>query len=280
MFWIRRDELSVALKEWQVFKRFTALLISLSLAWLTGCVSPPDPESNLTPEEKRKRVQDRAKIHTELAGQYYSRGQYRVAIEEAEIALRANNNYAPAYNVLGLIYMDLREDGRAQVNFERAIRIAPNDADVHNNYGWFLCRNPAQIDLAIDHFMQAIKDPFYEIPEKSYTNAGLCVLKRNDFEQAKAYLQKALVIHPDYPLAVLGLIQIDYLSRNLRVAQTNITRYIQSYPLSADSLWLAIRIEHALGNDQAVASYGAQLQRRFPDSNEARSLREGKLRDE
>ena len=182
-----------------MFKFCTALLVSLCFVWLTSCVSPPDPESNLTPEEKRKRVQDRAKIHTELAGQYYSRGQYRVAIEEAEIALRANNNYAPAYNVLGLVYMDLREDGRAQTNFERAIKISPNDADVHNNYGWFLCRNSAQIDLAIDHFMQAIKDSLYEIPEKSYTNAGLCVLKRNDFEQAKEYLQKALILRPDAP---------------------------------------------------------------------------------
>ena len=261
-------------------KTYALLLASLSFLWVTGCATPSDPESNLTPEEKRKRLQERARIHTELAGQYYSRGQYRVAIEEADIALRANNNYAPTYNVLGLIYMDIREDERAQINFERALKIAPNDADVHNNYGWFLCRNPAQIDLAINHFMQAIKDPLYEMPEKSYTNAGLCVLKRKDFEQAKAFMQKALIIYPDYPLAVLGLIQVDFQSGNLKVAQENITRYIQSYPLSADSLWLAIQIEHALGNDQAVLSYGTQLQRRFPDSNEAKTFREGKLRDD
>lgn len=259
----------------------TGLVAGVLVLLVGGCGQPSVKETAVTAEETKKRALQSARIHTELAGQYYSRRQYRVAIEEAEIALQANPNYAPAYNVLGLVYMDLRENARARLNFERALRIAPNDSDVHNNFGWFLCqRQPEQMDLAVDHFMSALRDSLYETPEKTYSNAGICVLKRNEFERAKAFFQKALVIRPSYPLAVLGLIEIDFRYGNLKTAKSNITSYMQTYPLTPESLWLAIQIERAIGDHQAAASYAFQLQRRFPDSSEAMSLREGKLNHE
>ncbi|WP_256324897.1 type IV pilus biogenesis/stability protein PilW [Nitrosomonas sp. Nm132] len=262
-------------------KKVLAGLVGVFMVLITGCTQSPVKETAQASEEARKRAQQSAKIHTELAGQYYSRGRYRVAIEEAEIALRTNPNYAPAYNVLGLVYMDLREDGRARWNFEHALRIAPNDSDSHNNFGWFLCqRQPEQMDLAVDHFMSAIRDPLYEMPEKTYSNAGICVLKRNEFERAKVFFQKALVIRPDYPLAVLGLIEIAFKRGNLKTAKSSITSYMQAYPLTPESLWLAIQIEHAIGDYQAETSYASQLQRRFPDSSEAMALREGRLNHE
>lgn len=245
---------------------------------IAGCAQSPVKGTAAATEEARKRAQQSAKIHTELAGQYYSRRQYKVAIEEAEIALRSVPNYAPAYNVLGLVYMDLREDTHARSNFERALRIAPNDSDAHNNFGWFLCqRQPEQMELAIDHFMIAIRDPLYETPEKTYSNAGICVLKRNDLERAGSFFQKALVIRPNYPLAVLGLIKIDFKRGDLKTAKSRMISYMQTFPPTPESLWLAIQIERAHGDYQAEASYAYQLQRRFPDSSEARALRAGRF---
>ncbi|SDY56489.1 type IV pilus biogenesis/stability protein PilW [Nitrosomonas sp. Nm33] len=262
-------------------KKALAGLLGMFVGVVTGCTQLSVKEMGQASEETRKRAQQSAKIHTELAGQYYNRNQYRVAIEEAEIALRANPDYAPAYNVLGLVYMNLRENGRARWNFERALKIAPSDSDVHNNFGWFLCqRHPEEMDLAVDHFMSAIRNPLYEMPEKTYSNAGICVLKRDEFARAKAFFQKALVIRPNYPLAVLGLIEIDFKRGDLKTAKSNIISYMQTYPLTSESLWLAIQIEHAIGDHQAEASYAFQLQRRFPDSNEAIALREGRLNHE
>lgn len=262
-------------------KKILAGLLGALVVVITGCAQPAFKEAAPSVEKARKRAQQSAKIHTELAGQYYSRGQYKVAIEEAEIALQANPNYASAYNVLGLVYMDLHEDERARWNFEHALRIAPDDSDVHNNYGWFLCqRQPGQVDLAVDHFMRAIKDPLYEIPEKTYSNAGICELKRNQLARAQAFFQKALIIRPNYPLAVLGLIEIDYKRGNLKKAKASMTSYMQTYPLTPESLWLAIQIERTIGDHRAEASYAFQLQRRFPDSSEAIALREGRLNHE
>ncbi|MDP1952393.1 MAG: tetratricopeptide repeat protein, partial [Betaproteobacteria bacterium] len=82
---------------------------------------------------------NRARIHTELGSAYFERGNLGVALEELRIAIGADPNYAQAYNVLGLVHMDLRENDVAQRHFERALALSPNDPDINNNYGWFLC---------------------------------------------------------------------------------------------------------------------------------------------
>lgn len=250
------------------------------LVWLAGCGHAPVQEKP-TPEELKQRALQSAKIHTELAGQYYHRGQYRVAIEEAEIALQKKTDYAPAYNMLGLVYMDLQEDDRAEWNFERGLGITPNDPDIRNNFGWFLCqRKPDRIEQAIGHFMAAVRDPLYETPERTYTNAGLCVLKQNDFERAQSYFQEALVIRPGYPLARLGLVELDFSRGEVKKAWAAINRYLQTYPPAPGSLWLAVRIARANGDVDAETNYAFQLQKRFPDSREARESRAGRLNHE
>jgi len=91
-------------------------------------------------EQSESAKKESTALHTQLAGAYYSRGQYKIAIEEANKALSTNPSYAPAYNVLGLVYMNLHEDKLAKENFERALEIEPKDSETHNNFGWFLCQ--------------------------------------------------------------------------------------------------------------------------------------------
>lgn len=261
----------------RVMKILITGLLSVSLGYLAGCVYAPIVDKP-TPEELKQKALRSAAVHTELAGQYYQRGQYRVAIEEANIALKSKPDYAPAYNMLGLIYMELQEDARAEDGFDRALKIAGNDPDIHNNYGWFLCqRRKDQVEQAINHFMQAIGDPLYDTPEKSYTNAGLCALKLSDDERTRAFFREALIIRPGYALARLGLIELDLKRGNLETAESEIVRYLQTYPASAESLLLAVRIAQASNNSDARANYAFQLQKRFPDSREARILRAGKV---
>jgi Tfp pilus assembly protein PilF len=49
--------------------------------------------------------QQRAKVHTELGSLYLLDGRSAIALEEARIAIAADANYAPAYNLLGLTHM-------------------------------------------------------------------------------------------------------------------------------------------------------------------------------
>jgi type IV pilus assembly protein PilF len=229
-------------------------------------------------EQSESGEKESTKLHTQLAGEYYSRGQYKVAIEEANGALSANSSYAPAYNVLGLVYMKLNEDKLAQQNFERALDIAPNDPETHNNFGWFLCqRRPEQMDQAIKHFELALKDPLYSTPEMANTNTGTCELSRGNYRSAEEYFQKALMLKPKYSPALIGLAKMHYSSGNLAAAKLNLTRYMHTSTPTAESLWLGVKIERKAGNRQSAASYASQLKKRFPDSKEAIALSKGKF---
>lgn len=253
-----------------------SFFLMLSIVWLASCAQQPI-ERELTKEQERKRAQHSAKLHTELAAEYYHRGQYKVALEEVEEAFQAVPNYAPANNMLGLIYMSLRENTQAQKNFEQALKISSKDPEIHNNYGWFLCqRRPERMDQAIKHFMNAVSDPLYQTPEKSYTNAGICELKRNNYTAAKDYFNKALSISMAYSPALVGLIDVDFKSGKLIDAKSKLSHYMQHSTPTPESLWLGIKIERKLGDRYAEESYAYQLMKRFPNSEEALALREGR----
>lgn len=255
-----------------------AFVIALLIGALSGCAQQP-VEQGLLANTDADRVFLSAKIHTELAAEYFYRGQLDVAIEEVNEALKAQSNYAPAYSVMGLINMSLNENDKALSNFERAIRLAPKNSEILNNYGWFLCqRYPERIGQAIDHFVTAARDPLYATPERSYANAGVCETKRERYAEAQLFFQRSLLIQPNFPPAVIGMIEIDFQRGNLIDAKSKLTQFLQNNPSTSDGLLLAIKVEQALGNQLAVDSYIFQLQKHFPDSREAALIREGAIR--
>ena len=115
-------------------------------------------------------------MHTELAFAYFEKGQMAVALDEVKTALASKPSYFAAYNVLGLINMDLGENVKAEDAFRHALEIAPGDSDTLNNYGWFLCQTQRERQ-AIPAFMRALKNPLYATPAKPYLNAGICTEK-------------------------------------------------------------------------------------------------------
>ena len=217
---------------------------------------------------------NRAKLHTELAALYYGNGNFAVALEELRIATRADGNYAPTHGMYGLVYMQLRENDRAESSFERALQLAPSDPDINHNYGWFLCqtgREPA----SVKYFMQAIRNPLYPTPWRSYSAAGFCTLKVNQTKEAEGYFERALKLEPDDPGALLYLGQIRYRQGNVGEARKLVARHNKVVQPSAESLWLALRIERRLGERVAEQSYANQLRRRFPESPEYQAMLRG-----
>ena len=258
------------------FMRIAVLIFVILLA--TACAQPPIDDEALSAEKLERALQS-AKVHTELAGEYFNRGQWEVALEEVDEALKAQPNYAPAYNVLGLVNMALNEDSKAFDNFEQAVRLAPKNAEILNNYGWFLCqRLPDRMDQAINFFLMAAKDTLYQTPEMAYTNAGLCELKRSRYDEARLFFRKALSIQSNYSSALIGLINIEFQRGNLSDARSKLTHFLQNNPSTPDGLLLALQIEQAAGDQRAADSYLFQLQKYFPDSKEAIAVREGRIK--
>ena len=256
------------MKKWIAL--FSPLVFSLTI--LAGC-GTPSGSGRATPEQAKSRAI--AKVHTELAGMYYERAQMGIALGEIDIALQADQNYAPAYSVRGLVRMALRENKEAEEDFQQSLRLDGNDSETHNNYGWFLCQRGKEKE-SVPHFMAALKNPLYGTPERAYLNAGLCSKKAGDRKDAEEFLQRALQVQPGMPQALLAMAELSFDNGDYTAAKKYFAKFSEkSDSLTAEQLWLAVRIERKIGDRNSEASYAMQLRKRFPDARETRLLIQG-----
>ncbi len=249
-------------------------IAAMSLFAIGGCSTTVSDSSVQVRTTAAETTESRAQIHTDLAAGYLELGNYGVAIQEAGEALKADSNFGPAYSVLGLIYMELRDDKQAEANFQRAMRSSPQDSDVNNNYGWFLCQRKREQE-SIKYFLAALRNPLYSTPDKSWVNAGICARQAGDVAAADEYFQKALRLRPSQPQALLQMADMAYLRRSYPEAKAYLTRIQRDVEPSAQFLWLSLRVERAIGDRNAEASLGFQLRKNFPESREARALAAG-----
>lgn len=254
--------------------KFAALFISLLLS---ACAQPPGAETSNSQQTSTANVsagQNRARVHTELAAGYFTRSQYAIALEELRAAINADNRYAPAYNMFGLVYMELREDKPAEDNFRRAIQLAPNESESHNNYGWFLCtRN--RIEPALAEFNEALRNPLYSAPERALSNAGICALKAGNVSAAEGYFTRALRIQPSQPGALASLAEIYYRQGRYTESRALLSRYFEASQPTPATLWLGVRLARKMDDRNAEASYGLQLRKRYSNSAETQLLLRG-----
>jgi len=235
------------------------------LCLLAGCAGQP-PSGSPSPEARSEREDDpRARIHTELGAGYFARGQYAIALQELRKARDADDRYAPAYNILGLVHGELREDRQAEENFRRAIDLSPGYSEAHNNFGIFLCQRKRGAE-AMPRFESALANPLYATPEKALANAGNCILEQGDLAQAEVYFIRALKRAPGQPTALLGMAEVNYRNGRWLAARAQLRQLGEAAELGAQALWLGVRVERRMGDREAEASYGAQLRRRFPES--------------
>jgi len=241
---------------------------------LMACVSQTTVEVKVAEQAANSGPNQRAQIHTERAGEYYRLGNLSVALEAAQQAVAVLPTYAPAHNMLGIIYMQLREDAKAAQSFEQALKLAPNDPETLNNYGWYVCQrqNPA---LAMQYFRAALKDPLYNSPERAMHNSGVCARKAGDITQAEIQFRAALQRQPLYAPSLLELADLNFSKGKVKEAELLLIRHMQVMQASsADALLLGVRIARANGDKMTEISYVQQLRRRFPDSPQTRAATE------
>ncbi|HQW20408.1 MAG TPA: type IV pilus biogenesis/stability protein PilW [Rhodocyclaceae bacterium] len=251
---------------------FLALTAALLLTACSGNVRNEAPaEQPVSQQNATSDVQQRAKVHTELGMMYMQRGNMGVALDEARAALSADANYAPAHNLMGLAYMQLRENQAAESSFERALSLAPNDPEINNGFGWFLCQTGRE-QRSLSYFSIAIKSPLYKTPAMSNTNAGICSIKLKDDKAAEDYLMRALHLDANNPRAIFFLADIAYRQDRLAVARLHLNELHKIADSTPESVWLALRVERKLGDREAEARYAIQLNRNFPGSPEQLKL--------
>ncbi|MBC7499825.1 MAG: type IV pilus biogenesis/stability protein PilW [Herminiimonas sp.] len=218
--------------------------------------------------------QKRARIRLQLAIGYYEQRQLNTALDEIKQALVADPNFAEAFSVRALIYMDMGETRLAEDNFAQAMRLSPNNGDLSNNYGWFLCQNDRAAQ-AIPYFEAALKNKTYQSPGKALNNAGVCSMKLKDMAAAERYFTQAFQYDPGNSSANVNLAKIYYERGDFERSRFYIGRVAKTDALTADVLWTAIKIERKIGDRTAESSLVTQLRRRYPNSPEFGAFQRG-----
>jgi len=251
-----------------------AVLAIAAGAVAAGCVSQSNVQTHPVTEATPASAHRRAEVHTALAGEYFSRGNFNVALAETKLAIKDDPAYVQAYNMEGLVYMELREDVAAREAFNRALSLEPNNPEVLNNFGWFLCtRNDTERGITM--LKKAASDPLYPTPEKAYLSTGLCLRRMNQEAEAEQYLRRAVMARPDMVGALFNLASIAYDQRRYKDADAYLTRYmrlVQNPPI--EGLVMGVKIARGTGDSAAEQSYLQQLRRRFPDAPQTQELLE------
>jgi len=248
-------------------------ICSLPLLLLAGCAgvnSGGSLEANYDPNEV-------AQTNMRLGVAYMQDGNYEKALQKLLRARSADNSYPMVHNMLGVLYQRLGESAKAEDSFEDGLNLAPNNPNLLNNYGQFLCRENRP-DEAETAFLKARKNPLNENPARALTNAGTCAMRNDDLERAETHYREALQLNPQQQLALIQMADIQYQNGEYLSARGYLQRYLEVANHTARSLWLGIRIENELDNPDKVSSYALLLKSNFPDSEEARLLSESGLK--
>jgi len=215
-----------------------------------------------------------AEINMRLGLNYMQRGDYAIALDKLQKALKQNPNLPSAHNTIGLLYQRLGENDKAEAHFLEAVERAPEYSEAQNNFGVFLCQQGRYQD-AEQRFLKAIENPLYSSKAMAFENAGLCVNRIPEPEKAESYFRKALQIQPTLSKSLLQMATISYEQQNYLQTRAYIQRYQQASGWTAQSLLLAIKTENKLNDQDAVSSYSLIMRSRFPDSDEMHMVNQG-----
>lgn len=255
--------------------RRVAWVIAVCSGVLLGaCASRPPGADSATETKDRVTASDesdaskRAAVRMELAAAYFGRGQMTVALDQVKLAIAADPTVSEAFNLRGLIYAELGDDRLAEDSFRRALQLNPRDGDSMQNFGYYLCQKKRYPEgLAL--FDQALALPRYQQPARTWLTKGVCQAFAGQLAESEASLLRAYEIDPTNPSTLVNLSEVLYRGGEFERARFYIRRVNAVVAVvSAQTLWLAARIENRLGNRPGAQEFGDQLRQRFPESRE------------
>lgn len=251
------------------------LLVLLMLGACTTQRSGAVNEAART-ESDQTDVDRRVAMRLELAYGYFSRGQYSTALDELKLALQARPQQREALNLRGLVYSAMGESVLAEASFKQALSLAAQDPDTLHNYGLFLCRQQRWVE-ARQQFELAVAQPRYRTPSRTWLARGICEATIGNLPESERSLMRAFELEPANPAISFNLAEVLFRAGQPERARFYIRRVnAQAEQSNAQTLWLGLRIERRMGNSASVDDLAQQLRRRYPQSNELRSLDEGR----
>lgn len=214
-----------------------------------------------------------AETNTQLGIRYLRNGNLDVALSKFKKALAQNPDLPGAHDGIAVLYSQTGENKLAEKHYKTSLRLDAKNSRAHNNYGQFLCAQE-RYDEAEKEFLIAANNPYYTAPALPLTNAGTCALRIPDNARAESYFRQALEHDAKFPPALLQMALVSYSANNFLSARAYLQRFQAVTQHNPESLWLAVRTEYALGDNQAWGNYSMMLKNNFPNARQTKRLQE------
>ncbi len=247
------------------------LVLMLMTMLLAACATQTVRDTEPRTDSDASSAERRAATRIELAAGYFAQGQYNVALDELKQALQQQPNSREALNLRALVLAAMGETAAADEAFRRVLSLYPQDADTLHNQGWFWCQQ-GRVEASIAAFDEALAQPSYRGASRTWLARGVCDMRNQRWFEAERSLARAFELDPGNPAISFNLAEA-----LLQVGQGERARFYaarvntQAPQVNAQSLWLATRIEHKLGNRGGTLEWGQRLMREFPQSPEAQA---------
>ena len=258
-------------------------LLSVAACQSTSTVAPAPSDyyasANKSSGFKATDPDDIAPLRTQMAGQFIRERKLDDAYRQLEKAFDADKNFAPAYDMMGVL---LQQEGsqanlqKADGYFRRAIEIDPNFMQAHNNYGVYLAKMNRHTDAMVQ-FETAGSALGYEGRVGALENLGRTALILNKEAEAGRAFLRALDADPNSLIAHVEL--VDLLIKNGRITQAQ-KLYEETLILLGDValndpriLLQGIKLAHAVNDTTIKTQLSQDLLANFPLSEEAKTLK-------
>ncbi|MBV6423088.1 MAG: hypothetical protein NAOJABEB_00878 [Steroidobacteraceae bacterium] len=240
-----------------------AIIGAVAMLLLAACTT--------TSTGPKKSTTSAAEYNVQLGYAYLQQGNLALAKDKLERAVKQDPANPAVRSALGLLYERLGQPKAADREYATALRLAPKDPEIENNYAIYLCRN-GRVDEGVTRFESAARNPLYRTPEAAYTNAGVCQRGAGQLEPAEKNFVRALTVKPNYAEAVYQLGDLRLAQGKTAEARADVDRYLDAFRATPDLLMLRVRIARAAGDRVAEEKFSRRLRMDFPDSEQARAL--------
>jgi type IV pilus assembly protein PilF len=241
----------------------------LTALLLSACASSLNAQRNA--EKKAAQNRDAAAYNVQLGIAYMNQGDLARAKEKLDRAVGQDPDNADVRSARAMLFQRMGESAKADAEFRTALRLAPQDPKVVNNYAVYLCQN-GRTDEGVKRFLEAARNPLYPTPDVAYTNAGVCLRTAKRDDEARTDFIRALQLKPNSAEAAFQFADLQFQRGELSSARTLIDGFMTTYAATPDLLLLGARVARKQGDRAAAQRYARRLQLDFPDTDQARAL--------
>ncbi len=171
---------------------------------LAGCQSSTKKTKTQTDAEANYEI---GLNHFKIGCTYINDNNYIEAIRYLNKAIEIEDHNYRYHHWLGLAYMLNGQFNEAVTSFKTAVELNPESSDSLNNLA-IMAIDRGNYDEAYEYLKKVIKDKDYGQPQLAYFNLGVCLMNKNQAEQAIAAFEQAARFDAKFHRAFLYIAEI------------------------------------------------------------------------